>query len=123
MMLRRSVAAVHRLPCSALCAVRWLSGTVSNVVSAADVAHMIKDEATITVGGRITSGIPEAVLAAIVRRYKATKHPQNLTVVFGGKGDWDGAGLEVLATPGLIRRVGSDYRLAAIGLCGMSRYG
>jgi propionate CoA-transferase len=63
-----------------------------------------------------TTGPPEAVLAALGKRYEETGSPNNLTLLFGGgPGDWGKRGLNHLAKenergpPMLRRTIGSHY--------------
>ncbi|WP_422934547.1 acyl CoA:acetate/3-ketoacid CoA transferase [Sinomonas sp. P47F7] len=80
-----------------------------------DAAALVPDEATVVVGG---SGsllqVPEALLAAVERRYRRTAAPRGLTVVHVmGLGDHTGRGTDHLAIPGLVRRfVGSHFVLS-----------
>lgn len=82
------------------------------VCSAADAVARIPSGATVAVGG---SGhllqVPDALLRALADRHAATGAPTDLTVVHTmGIGDNQGAGLDRLARPGLVRRfIGSHY--------------
>lgn len=76
-------------------------------VTADDAAAAVRDGAVIAVTGS-GGGILEAddVFAAIERRFLATDHPRDLTVVHGlGIGDGNTTGLTRFAHAGLVRRV------------------
>jgi hypothetical protein len=53
------------------------------VVSAEDAVALIRDNDTVSVSGFVAQGAPEAILKALGRRFKDTKEPKNLTLLFG----------------------------------------
>ncbi len=80
---------------------------MSKFVSAEQAAALVPDGGAIGViggGGGLVE--PDTLLAAIERRFHATGHPRDLTVVHSlGIGDRDRRGLNHLAYEGLVRRV------------------
>ncbi len=79
---------------------------MSKVVSAADAARMIEDGMTVSVSSSSGLGCPDAVLAAIGRRFDAEGHPRGLTTLHPiAAGDMYGIkGIDHLAKPGLLKR-------------------
>jgi len=77
------------------------------ILSPADAAEMVPDEATILVdgsGGGVNE--PGAVLVALETRFATTRHPANLTVLhISGMGDGKGGGIDRFAHDGMVRRV------------------
>jgi hypothetical protein len=53
------------------------------VVSAEDAVALVRDNDTVSVSGFVAQGAPEAILKALGQRYKDTKEPKNLTLLFG----------------------------------------
>ena len=77
------------------------------IVPADDVARLVQDGDNIVIGG---SGgghsVPEALIAALERRFVETGGPRNVTIVHPvGLGDEDRQGVGRLAYPGLLKRV------------------
>ncbi|SEF50706.1 acyl CoA:acetate/3-ketoacid CoA transferase [Bosea lathyri] len=82
------------------------------VVSADAAAALIPDGAIVTVSSSSGLGCPDAVLAAIGRRFDAEGHPRNLTTLHPiAAGDmWGIKGVDHIAKPGLLARIlGGSY--------------
>src|SRR5947208_5099908 len=77
------------------------------VMSADEAAALIPDAAVVTVSSSSGLGCPDAVLAAIGRRFEATGAPRNLTTLHPiAAGDMYGIkGVDHLARPGLLVRI------------------
>jgi propionate CoA-transferase len=77
------------------------------LVDAREAAGLVRDGDAVLIGG---SGgghaVPEAVIEALAERFRATGTPRELTVQsVVAIGDWKETGLNLLALPGLLRRV------------------
>ena len=72
------------------------------ILSADEAAALIPDEALVTVSSSSGLGCPDAVLAAIGRRFDASGHPRNLTTLHPiAAGDmWGVKGIDHLAQEG-----------------------
>jgi acyl CoA:acetate/3-ketoacid CoA transferase len=77
------------------------------VLTADEAAALIPDGATVTVSSSSGLGCPDAVLAAIGRRFEASGHPRNLTTLHPiAAGDMYGIkGVDHIARPGLLARI------------------
>ena len=78
----------------------------SKIVSAAEAVALVHDENTLCCNGFVQSGIPEALLEALEKRYLETGHPRNLRL-FAAAGQADGKerGLNRLGHEGMLRKV------------------
>lgn len=82
------------------------------ILSADEAAALIPDGAIVTVSSSSGLGCPDAVLAAIGRRFDASGHPRNLTTLHPiAAGDmWGVKGVDHIAKPGLLARImGGSY--------------
>ena len=77
------------------------------IMSADAAAALIPDNATVTVSSASGLGCPDAVLAAVGRRFDASGHPRNLTTLHPiAAGDmWGIKGIDHLAKPGCLARI------------------
>src|SRR5690349_2097459 len=77
------------------------------VMSADEAAALIPDGAVVTVSSSSGLGCPDAVLAAIGRRFDTQGHPRNLTTLHPiAAGDMYGiAGIDHIARDGLLAKV------------------
>ena len=90
------------------------------VLTAAEVAALIKDGQTIASGGFVSSAIPEALISALEKRFLETGSPKNLTYFYAGsQGNRDGRGGDRFAHKGMTKRViAGHYNTApALGKC------
>jgi acyl CoA:acetate/3-ketoacid CoA transferase len=82
------------------------------VVTAAEAAALVPDGAVVTVSSSSGLGCPDAVLAALGRRFDETGAPRGLTTLHPiAAGDmWGVKGIDHLAKPGLLARIlGGSY--------------
>lgn len=76
------------------------------MITAAEAASKIDDEASVAISGFGASGHPESVVLQLEKRFLETSSPRNLTLIFAaGQGDAADRGLNRLAHPGLVSRV------------------
>lgn len=80
---------------------------MSKLISADEAAALIPDHAVVTVSSSSGLGCPDAVLAAIGRRFEAEAHPRGLTTLHPiAAGDmWGIKGIDHIARAGLLARV------------------
>jgi propionate CoA-transferase len=84
----------------------------AKVLTADAAAELIPDNAVVTVSSSSGLGCPDAVLAAIGRRFDAAGHPRNLTTLHPiAAGDmWGVKGIDHIAKPGCLARIlGGSY--------------
>src|SRR6202048_4784562 len=77
------------------------------VLAADQAAALIPDGATVTVSSSSGLGCPDAMLAAIGRRFEETGHPQRLTTLHPiAAGDmWGIRGIDHIPRPALLSRI------------------
>jgi propionate CoA-transferase len=80
---------------------------MSKIITADQAARLIPDEAVVTVSSSSGLGCPDAVLAAIGRRFEAEGHPRALTTLHPiAAGDmWGVKGIDHIAKDGLLSTV------------------
>lgn len=75
------------------------------IINADDVGGLIRDGATIFLGGLAVTSLPEEVLKGIEKSFKASGHPRNLTTwACGAIGNSRDAGMVHFAHEGMIKR-------------------
>ncbi|WP_137045272.1 acyl CoA:acetate/3-ketoacid CoA transferase [Pseudolabrys sp. FHR47] len=84
-----------------------------SIISPDDAAALVKNGDILVVGGNGGTGVPEAILESLEKRFVAHSHPRDLTLLHvTGIGAVTEKGLCCLAYPGLVARVfGSNFGL------------
>jgi propionate CoA-transferase len=86
----------------------------SKRLSAADAAALIGDGWNVACAGFVGAGHPEAVTAALERRFLDTERPRDLTLIYGaGQGDRVSKGVNHFGHAGLTARVIGGHWMAA----------
>jgi len=85
----------------------------NKIVSAAEAVAVIRAGDTVSVAGFVGIGTPDELLIALETRFRETREPAGLTLVFAAApGDGRDRGLNRLAHPGLVKRaVGGHWSL------------
>jgi propionate CoA-transferase len=78
----------------------------NKIVTAAEAIAIIRDRDTVCTSGFVGVGTPDELLIALEKRYRETRHPSALTLMFAAApGDSKERGLNRLAHDGLLKRV------------------
>jgi acyl CoA:acetate/3-ketoacid CoA transferase len=78
----------------------------NKVITADEAIALIRDNDVVTTTGFVQSCIPEALHAALEKRFVETQHPRDLTLIMtAGAGDSKGLGTGRFHHEGLLRRV------------------
>ncbi|MGJ0391301.1 MAG: acyl CoA:acetate/3-ketoacid CoA transferase [Methylocystis sp.] len=78
----------------------------NKVISADEAIALIRDNDVVTTTGFVQSCIPEALHAALEKRFVGTQHPRDLTLIMtAGAGDSKGLGTGRFHHEGLLKRV------------------
>jgi propionate CoA-transferase len=93
---------------------------MSKVISASAAAALVKDGATVGASALTLAGWPEELAMAMEKRFLASGHPANLTLVHAsGIGDWKTKGTEHFAHHGMVARWIGGHTGLAPGLARM----
>jgi propionate CoA-transferase len=75
------------------------------IITAAEAGTLIRDDATIFLGGLAVTSLPEEVLKGVEQSFLRTGHPRNVTTwACGAIGNSKDAGMVHFAHPGMIKR-------------------
>ena len=79
---------------------------MGKIMTAKEASMLVKDGATLAVGGFIGCNHPEELTTALEERFVETGSPKNLTLVYAaGQGDGKDKGLNHLGHEGLLKRI------------------
>ena len=82
----------------------------SKIVTAETAVALVRSGDTLTCNGFVQSGIPEALLEALERRFLETGEPRDLTLFSAsGQSDGKGQGVNRFGHEGMLRRVVAGY--------------
>ena len=89
-------------------------GILAKVISALEATKLIKDGDTVGVSGFVGTGHPEALTAAVEKRFLEEGAPRNLSLMYcAGQGDGKELGLNHFGNEGMVKRVvGGHWNLA-----------
>ena len=77
-----------------------------SIITAEEAAMKVQDGDTIATGGFVSCACPEALSAALEKRFLETGHPKDLTLFFAaGQGHRDGTGGDHYGHEGMVKRV------------------
>jgi len=86
----------------------------SRPISADQAAALVPDDTTVVCAGFVGAGHPEAVTAALERRFLDSGHPRGLSLVYAaGQGDRANRGVNHFGHEGMTRRVIGSHWMAA----------
>src|SRR3954451_2760251 len=90
-----------------------MANQANKIMSADDAIALIQDGDTLAISGFVGIGVPDELIIALERRFLATGHPRDLTLLFAAApGDGKDLGANRLAHEGMFKRViGGHYAL------------
>ncbi|MBB3178729.1 acyl CoA:acetate/3-ketoacid CoA transferase [Variovorax sp. Sphag1AA] len=88
--------------------------TASRIITAAQAAELVEDGTTVVCAGFVGAGHPEAVTAALEKRFLATGSPRGLTLMYAaGQGDRMHRGVNHFGNEGMTTRIIGSHWMAA----------